>query len=369
MNRPISRTAIIGTIIKKDLIESIRDWLWILLSMLGLVFYVTVFWLLPDTVDEKIPLGVHHTGMDFVLQELIEAEEEGLEVIVFESSEHLRAAVAGEIKTDREVRIGIDFPNDFLAKIMRRETTTVRLYLTAGVPKEVRRAMSSMVSEIAHMISGNELPVTEPDEQTVVLGQDRLGNQIPLRDKMRPLLAFFMLMSESFALASLIAGEVQAKTLTAVLVTPARVVDVLTAKIIIGTLLAFVQAVVLLLAVNALDKNPLLLLSFILLGAVMVTGIAMITGAAGKDFMSTLFLGILFMLLLAIPAFALLFPGTASNWVTILPSYGIMEGIFGTTVYGRGWGGSLPYLALTAIWDTIILGSGLLVLRKKIVTL
>ncbi len=42
-------------------------------------------------------------------------------------------------------------------------------------------SLSSMVSEIAHMASGNELPVTEPDEHTVVLGQDRIGNQIPVQ--------------------------------------------------------------------------------------------------------------------------------------------------------------------------------------------
>jgi hypothetical protein len=77
----------------------------------------------------------------------------------------------------------------------------------------------------------------------------------------------------------------------------------------------------------------------------------------------------IFMVLLAIPAFAVLFPGMASPWVKILPSYGIVEGIVGTTIYGKGWGGSAPYLGLIAGWDIIILGSGLLVLKKKVETL
>ena len=79
------------------------------------------------------------------------------------------------------------------------------------------------------------------------------------------MLAFFVLMVEAFALASLIAGEVQAKTVTALLVTPARTGDVLAAKTILGTLLAFIQAALLLLAVKALDEDVLLLL-FIVLG-------------------------------------------------------------------------------------------------------
>ena len=247
-----------------------------------------------------------------------------------------------------------------------REKAFVRVYVEAGVPKEIRRAAESMVREIAYHIAGDDLPITEPDEQTVILGQDRMGNQVPLRDKMKPMLAFFVLMFEAFALASLISGEVQAKTVTAMLVTPARTGDVLAAKTILGTLLAFAQAVILLLAVNALGEGVILLLFIVLLGALMVAGIGLITGAAGKDFMGTLLYGMIFMVLLAIPAFAPLFPGMASPWVKVLPSYGIVEGMVGTAIYGKGWGESAPYLALIIVWDIVIVGSGLLVLKKKV---
>ena len=108
----------------------------------------------------------------------------------------------------------------------------MQVYVEAGIPEEYKRAAKSMVREVAYHIAGDRLPITEPDEQTVILGQDRLGNQIPFRDKMKPMLAFFVLMFEAFALASLISSEVQAKTVTAVLVTPARIGDVLAAKII-----------------------------------------------------------------------------------------------------------------------------------------
>jgi hypothetical protein len=226
-----------------------------------------------------------------------------------------------------------------------------------------------MVREIAYHLAGDRLPITEPDEQTVVLGQDRLGNQIPFRDKMKPMLAFFVLMFEAFALASLISSEVQAKTVTAVLVTPARIGDILAAKIMLGTLLAFVQAVLLLLAVNALGQGTILLLLIVLLGGLMVAGIGMITGSAGKDFMATLLYGMIFMVFLAIPAFGPLFPGMTSPWVKVLPSYGIVEGMLGTVIYGRGWAELLPYLVLIIVWDVIIVGSGLMVLKKKVATL
>jgi ABC-2 type transport system permease protein len=366
-NASISRIAIIWFIIKKDLNEFSKDRLWISLSAIGLIFYVGIFWLLPSTVNESITVGIYQSGLDKVLpKELLEAEEEGLDVVLFESSERLKAAVAGEIETQKEIQIGIDFPDDFLFKTLLRQKTIVRVYVTAGVPKEIKRAMSSMVREIAYLISRDDLPITEPDEQTVVLGEDRIGNQVPFRDKMRPMLVFFILMVETFALASLIAGEVQAKTVTAVLVTPARVGDVLAAKTILGTLLAFVQAVILLLALNALGNNVLLLLCIVLLASMMVAGIGMITGSAGKDFMGTLLYGMIFMMLLVVLALTVLFPGLASPWIKILPSYGIVEGLLGTTIYGEGWKEFFPLLALIAGWEIIIVGSGLLVLKKKV---
>lgn len=364
-----ARLSIIGTILKKDLTESLRDRLWILLSALGLVFYVVIFWLLPASVDETLTIGIRHTGMDIALQELREAQKEGLNVVEFETSEQLKSAVAGEPETQKDVQIGIDFPDDFLFRILRRQKALVRVYVQAGIAEEYKRAAKSMVREIAYHIAGDSLPITEPDEQTVILGRDRLGNQIPFRDKMKPMLAFFVLMFEAFALASLISSEVQTKTVTAVLVTPARIGDVLAAKIILGTLLAFVQAVLLLLAVNALGEGALLLLLIVLLAALMVTGIGMITGSAGKDFMATLLYGMIFMVLLAIPAFGPLFPGMTSRWVKALPSYGIVEGMLGTVIYGRGWADLVPYLVLIIAWDIIIVGSGLMVLKKKVETL
>lgn len=360
------RISIVGLMIKKDLVDYLRERLWVLISALGLVFFVLIFWMLPGTVDESIRIGIRQTDLDITLQDVVVAEKEGVKVVLFESSEQLKAAVAGKIDTENEIQIGINFPDDFREKTLRREKTVVQIYMAPGVPKEISRVMSSLVRETAYEILGDELPITEPDEQTVVLGEDRIGNPVPFRDKMRPMLVFFILIMEAFALASLISGEIQAKTITAVLVTPARIGDILAAKTILGTLLAFVQAVVLLLAVNAMGAHILLMLSIVLMASLMVTGIGMIIGSAGKDFMAMLMFGMIFMIFLAIPAVAALIPGMISPWVKMLPSYGIVEIMVETTVYGMRWSGALPCIVLIATWDTIILGSGLLVLKKRV---
>ena len=75
-----------------------------------------------------------------------------------------------------------------------------------------------MVREIAFAAAGSDVPVTLPAEEVIILGEDRAGNQVSLQQNMGPLLIFFILMVETFALAGLVASEIQTRTVTAVLI-------------------------------------------------------------------------------------------------------------------------------------------------------
>lgn len=157
---------------------------------------------------------------------------------------------------------------------------------------------------------------------------------------------------------------------TAVLVTPARLGDFLLAKTIYGTLLAGSQALVLIVIIRALTPdNWSVLLATVLLGSIMFTGIAMVTGSAGKDFIGTLFYSMLFLLPLMVPAFGVLFPGTAAAWVQAMPSYPILRTLHEVTTFGAGWNEVGGYLGVMAVWVVAIYAAGLLVLRRKVASL
>lgn len=396
MNRRVSRAAIISSIVRKDFKEFSRDQLYIFLSILGLVFFALTFYLVPDTVDETITLGVHQTGMDELFDQFRSGAgaDDGLDLVELDTADHLEAAVAGDLDVYRtgagdvvlvgagaepkapkdadklDLGIGIAFPDRFVESTLTGERPTVAVYTDAAVPPEIKGAMTSFVREIAYSITGDELPVTEPAQGTTILGPDRAGDQASMRDKLRPMLAFFVLMIETFALSSLIASEVLNRTVTAVLVTPARVGDFLAAKTIYGTILTGGQALILLLVVRTLTPgNWSTLLATVLLGAVMFTGIAMITGSAGKDFIGTLFYNMLFILPLMIPAFSVLFPGTAAGWVKVMPSYPIIDTLNKVTTYGAGWSEVAGSLGIALAWVAVIYVGGLLVLRKKVQSL
>lgn len=394
MTRPVSRASIIGSIVKKDLTEYSRDRLWMFLTLLVLGFMILIFWVLPDQVDESIPVGISGLGDPAALAGLETTEEEGLRLVVFDSAGDLRSVVAGEadawqteggvvvIGQDSDadtpegaeranVDLGLAFPADFLSATASGDQTTVEIFVDAQVPEELQSSMSSLVKEMAFAVAGDPLPVDTPSPQEVymVLGQDRAGNQVTPRESFRPLLVFLVLVMEMFGMSSLIAREVQSKTVTALLVTPATTGDVLAAKGITGAVLGLGQALILLAAINVLGTEPLLIITLMLLGAVMVSGAAMVAGSLGRDFLSNLFYGMMFMIPLMIPAFTVLFPGTATGWIRALPSYPLVQGLVKVATYGDGWAETLSDVGALLAWCVALFGLGWVVLKRKVETL
>jgi len=381
VTRPVSRPAIVWAIVRKDAREFSRDRLWLVLTTVGLVMFIALFWLLPSSVDETIRVGVYPADLADSLNGLGASGAEGgqgLEVVSFASPEALRAAVAGEGGADGgasgDVAAGLAFPADFTACAARDETSDVTVYVGGDVPAEVRRAMESAVREIAALTAaaaaGEDPASAVPVRQrTAVLGTDLAGRQVTPQERMRPLLAYFVLVMESLVLASLIAVEIQRRTVIALMATPARVSDILTAKVLLGTALAFSQAVILLALTRSFGAGWSLLLAGTLLGAVIATGTALLSGSAGKDFIGTLFLGMALLIPLAIPAVTALLPGATATWTKVLPTWGVIEVMVGVTSYGKSWPELWVPLGLAAVWCAVILVSGLAVLRRKVGTL
>lgn len=415
MSRSVSRASIVGSLLKKELKAYSRDKIYLFLTILTLVAMSILFQFLPDSVDETITLAVSPPvntmvagakdtlremgATDAQLAELDNAnlaeEQEGLLLIEFDNETEmtkvidgtleayrtddgelvLRDKEAGDEKPDNAERlsldIGIAFPSTFITDVAAKKSgIKVTVYSDAGVPEEIQGAMKSFVREAGYQLAGVSLPVTMGDDESIVLGQDRAGDQVTLRDKMRPMLIFMMLVMETFAMSSLVSTEVLQRTVTAVLVTPAKVGDFLLAKTVFGTMLALTQALIILLVVGGLTaQNWSLVLAVLLMGAVMFTGVALLVGSAGKDFIGQLFYSMLFIIPMIIPSFSVLFPGSASAWVQAIPTYPIIDVLVGSTIYGATWADSLGSLAYAAVWLVVLYGAGLIALKRKVESL
>ncbi len=373
-----SRGAIVAAIVHKNLVTFGRDRLWMVLTPLALIAFAVLFWLMPARVDETLVVGVHPPAVASALRLAVglgEAEAEGLRIVTYASESDLAAAIGGGApaggSSDAGERplVGLSLPIDVLIRARLGQAVTARVYAGAAVPPEVSGALTTAVRELVATVAGAPLPVAWSTDDVEVLGVDRIGAQVPLRDRMRPMLAFMVLLTESLALAGLVAIEVSQRTATALLATPARTVDVLVAKGLVGTLLAFSQAVLLLAVTRAFGVGWGALLLATLLGAMLMAGVGMLSGAAGRDFMGTLFIGMGFLLVLAVPAIAVLFPGSAAPWVVALPSYGLIHALVGASAYGQGIGDLVAPLASAAAWVAVVFAAGWWVLGRKLARL
>jgi ABC-2 type transport system permease protein len=414
MKKHTSTGRLLLSVLKKDARVYSRNTIYLFLTILGLVIFVVLFWIVPDTVDEELPFaitppladlfaesketllaaGIPEQGIARLAELETTFEEEGLQLIEFTNEEELKKTINGELvvyKTEEgsfvihdpesgtkkpaganriNLGVGISFSPAFFSEVILEQKPQVTVYADAAIPKEIRGAMQGFVRELAFQLSGKELPVEFPAEETIILGRDRLGEQISMRARMRPLIAFFIMMMETFALASLISNEVLQRTVTALLVTPLRVGHFLLAKTIFGTILAMGQAVIVLVLVGAFTAaNWLLLLFIVLLGSFLFTAVAMLVGSAGKDFIGQLMFSLLFLIPLMIPAFAVLFPGSVAAWVKVLPSYPIVRLLYDVTVNEALWADSLASIGYAALWVLVIYTISLFVLKRKVATL
>ena len=415
MSSTVSRSAILRALLKKEFIAYSRDKLYLFLTLLTLVFVVAVFWIMPDSVDETITLAVSppvqtlisegvetFRAMGVSEEELAElsgidlAEAgEGVDLVGFDDVTEMTAVIDGSLEAWRtdageivlrdrgagderpgdakrvSVDIGVAFPEGFIADVAAgTKGLTVTVYSDAAAPPEIENAMTSFVREAAYQLAGRDLPVTMPDEDTIMLGVDRAGDQVSYRDKLVPMLAFMILLIETFSMASLISVEVLQRTVTAVLVTPARIADVLAAKSIFGTGMALVQGLIVLGLVGAFTaQNWWLLVIAILLGSMMFNGVAMIVGSAGKDFLGQLFYAMAFTVPLILPAFSVLWPGSAALWVQAIPTFPVLDSLVNITLYDAGWADVWRSFGFALLWVAVLYGAGLFTLKRKVESL
>jgi len=356
-----SRIVAILSIIGKDITMMSREVIFVFLTVLSLVVFGVLYWVLPDKVDDTISIGVHGQGITRALAEFAGESEDALGIQVYPDIESLRAAV-----TNKDIEIGLDFPDELISEIAAGNRVTVTVIARPSLPPEITGALTTMAREIAFAVAGDPMPVAQPDEDQIILGFDRGGEALALRDRMRPLYAFMMLIMEAVALGALIASEIQHRTVTALLASPAHLSDVLIAKLLMGTLIAFTEAVLMLIIIRGFGPMPGIVLLVLFLGAIMVSGVAMIAGSAGKDLLSTMMLSLAVLIPLAIPAFAVIVPGAAARWVRILPSYSLIQTIVDTNYYGAGWADSLRHLLTLAGWCAVITLVGVLTLRGRV---
>ncbi len=261
-----------------------------------------------------------------------------------------------------EFNAGIVLPVDFEKTLREGKKPEVKIYYPPETSKDIRKGVELILKESVFALTEQKLPVGFDVE---ILGKDRTGAQIPPRDRIKPTFIILMLFMEMWGIANLIAEETESKTLNAILVTPASVSDVIVAKGVVGTFLGFSEAVILALLLQVFGVNVPEILVILLLGAMMVTGIAFIIGALSKDILTLAGYSIPAIFILLVPAIAVMFPGSATGWVRLFPSYYLVEVFDRLVTYGESLTNLWVNYTILLAFNIIVFPLGIFLLRRR----
>jgi ABC-2 type transport system permease protein len=348
----------IRALIEKDLKLYFRNPFFALITLLGLASVVVLYYLLPSQADDSLstalvlPAGTSAEMCAFL--------SDAFESDLLDSQEELLKAVE-----DGDYQAGMVLTDTVIDALVSGQPVNVPVYTAPGTSDDMKAALTDIytagLNNVNFTAAQKQINI---NDQIVVFGPDFLGINEPLalRDRMLPMLIMMIFSIELMGLANLISEEVLRGTAKALLVTPLRTSQFFSAKMLLGVGLAFIEVLLLVTATGKLLVSPAILVTDLLVGGLLVTGVAFFIAAFATSFMSVMSWSVLFLLLLMLPGISIMFPTMVSVWIKAIPSYYLVDTLHRALNYGAGWGDvSLNLLILLASGAAfLLLGAGLL---------
>ena len=349
------KTRVIKALLKKDIALFKSNRFYLLITIVGIVFYIGMYFILPAQADEEFSLAMHAPVVPPAFAQSI--DNEGVDIEFFNDEESLRQSVL-----DGDYQAAVALPPDIMDTWAAGEKPKITVYYASTAPPEVSATIVALVKELTYAQTGQALNFQTEEE---ILGPDMLGDQIALRDRMRPLLAVFILIVEILTLSSLIATEIEQGTARALLVTPLRTSELFTAKGLLGVGLALGQSVLFMAIVGGFSRQPGIILLTLLIGSMMVVGLGFLLASLTRDVTAVTGWGLLVVIILAIPGFGTAIPGLISDWAKAIPSYYLTDTVNRVVNYGAGWRDIGVNLAVLAGFTALAAWAGMATLRRR----
>jgi ABC-2 type transport system permease protein len=348
-------TRIIKALLKKDFALFMSNRFYMLMTVVGIVFYIGAYFVLPSNVNEQLSLAMYAPVVPPAFTQL--TGQDGVDIKFVSDEEALKQAVLGG-----DYQVAISLPADIMDIWAAGGKPEIVVYYASTAPTEIRDAIVTLVKELAYAQTGQALNFVTTQE---VIGPDMMGSQITLRDRMRPLLAVFILLVEIMSLASLISVEIDQGTARALFITPMRISDLFIAKGILGVGLALGQSILFMALVGGFSHQPLIILITLLLGSVMVVGTGFLLASISRDVMAVTGWGMLILIIFAIPGFGTVIPGLLSGWAKVIPSYYLTDTVSRIANYGAGWADVGTNLAILTGFTVLVVWGGMVALRRR----
>lgn len=350
----------IATLMGKEYSHLARDRMFVLISILGLVLFLTIYFIIPLDVGDETVLAVYSETDATPLYETL--EEYDISYDTFSSAAALQTAVQ-----KGRYPAGLIITADTWQKMHSGSPIDLPLLIAPAIPEEYVDILTIYLgmyfNSIAYSLQGDPLLIEAED---LTLGRDLLLNELPLKKLIIPLLVVMILITEMLALGYSLINEKENRTIKAVLVAPVRVGELLAAKVITGVSIIFLETLIILAATGSLATGATVILLTVLTGAFMLTGVAFLIASLARDVMSLISWGTLVMIILILPTLGVIFPGMYATWMQVIPTFMLAESLNQLINLGGGWSAVAGQLGIFSLLCLLFLGAGLLILRRNI---
>ncbi len=274
----------------------------------------------------------------------ITAETEGMEGIsltVLDDAEELKTQVEAN-----DLDAGLILPAGFDEAVRSGEQPDLQFYIGGESLASNRIILTVTAIDLVRELEGSTAPVTV---DVVNFGTTGL----PISVRLVPVIVFYALvMAGIFIPGSNLVEEKEQGTLMALLVSPAKIGDVLTAKWALGTVLATVMATATLALNQALGGNWLQVLVVVFVAASLSSMIGLLIGTFAKD--SAMMFGLVkgLGIFLFAPTLFYIFPEWPQWIAKLFPLYWIIEPIWQVSVMGG---------SISEVWLELVVAIGITV--------
>ncbi len=327
-------------VLKKDLKVGPRSPTVLYAIVLPVVMTLLIRGVFGALFNPKPRLGIVDRGDSEITKKVQELE--GIRVTLLEDADELKDKVEAN-----NLDAGLILQEDFDEAVRSGERPELGFYIGGESLASNRIILSVTTIDLVREVEGSEPPV---EVRVTTIGEALL----PLSSRLVPLIMFYaLIIAGLYVPAMSIVEEKQKHTIDAVLVTPVRMSEVVTAKAAFGFVLAVLMGLVTLLLNNALGSEPWALLAALGVAALMSAELGIVLAAISKtdqDLMA-LVKGIGF--LLFAPIIFYIWPDLPQWIAKIFPTYWMLEPIFEVGIRGGG----LSEIALELVVALAICGA------------
>lgn len=315
----------IFTLVKKEFLFGSKNFIFIMAVVMPVVLTLVISLLVGTLFSGKPRLGIVDQGHSQLTAKLDQLD--------YLTTERYPSAELLHTEVERgALDMGLVLPADFDRRLQAEAETGMDLLIWGESLLKHRTILAvSLVRQIID-VAGREIPV---NTALVLLGEEA---NIPWDVRLFPFVVIItILLGGMMVPATSLVEEKVKRTYRALLITPASLRDILTAKGLTGVILALFEGLLILSINRAFGSQPATLIAVMIISGIFAAAAGIILGVLVKD-ISTLFTVIKSLgIFLYAPAFVFMFPEIPQWIAQIFPTYYLLNPIIELTMNNATW--------------------------------